>query len=316
MTTDLKKLLNESPKNWRQWGQNDQIGALNYLKNDDILNAIQSIKYGKTFTLGLEMGCKKGNPAYPSSAEFSKFTVQDKSTYDVEKITSSKGGLQFTEEVILTSTHGTTHCDALGHTWFDDKMYNGYSSKLSINGLDKLSIKPIAEKGIVGRAVLLDIARYKNLDYLPMGYHITLEDILETAKYQNTEIKQKDIILIRTGIFKLFYEKGSSEYFKNFNEPGLTYEINLVKWFDKMEIPVYGTDTITNEQMISSLHEEELSLHASLCRNLGIVFIESLDLEEYSIDCEKDKKYDGLFISSPLKINGASASPINPIIIK
>lgn len=316
MTANLKKLLDKAPKNWRQWGQDDEIGALNYIKSEDILKAIKVVEYGKTFTLGLEMGNSKGDPAYPSSTEFSKFTVQDKSTYEVDKAIPTPGGLQFTEEVILTSTHGTTHCDALGHTWFDEKMYNGYSAKLSIDGLDKLSIKPIGEKGIVGRAVLLDIAKYKKLEYLPMGYMITLEDILNTAKYQNIEIQEKDIILIRTGIFKLFYEKGSYEYFKNFNEPGLTYDLKLVKWFDKMEIPVYGTDTITNEQMVSSAHKEELTLHASLCRNLGIVFIESLDLEEYSKDCEIDKKYDSLFITSPLKIKGASASPINPIVIK
>lgn len=316
MTVNLKKLLDKAPKNWRQWGQDDEIGALNYIKSEDILKAIKVVEYGKTFTLGLELGNSKGDPAYPSSMEFSKFTVQDKSTYEVDKAIPTPGGLQFTEEVILTSTHGTTHCDALGHTWFDEKMYNGYSAKLSIDGLDKLSIKPIGEKGIVGRAVLLDIAKYKKLEYLPMGYMITLEDILNTAKYQNIEIQEKDIILIRTGIFKLFYEKGSYEYFKNFNEPGLTYDLKLVKWFDKMEIPVYGTDTITNEQMVSSAHKEELTLHASLCRNLGIVFIESLDLEEYSKDCEIDKKYDSLFITSPLKIKGASASPINPIVIK
>lgn len=316
MTANLKKLLDKAPKNWRQWGQDDEIGALNYIKSEDILKAIKVVEYGKTFTLGLEMGNPNGDPSYPSSTEFSKFTVQDKSTYEVNKAVPTPGGLQFTEEVILTSTHGTTHCDALGHTWFDEKMYNGYSAKLSIDGLDKLSIKPIGEKGIVGRAVLLDIARYKKLEYLPMGYQITLEDILNTAKYQNIEIKEKDIILIRTGIFKVFYEKGSYEYFKNFNEPGLTYDLKLVKWFDKMEIPVYGTDTITNEQMVSSTHREELTLHASLSRNLGIVFIESLDLEKYSEDCEIDKKYDSLFITSPLKIKGASASPINPIVIK
>lgn len=316
MKTDLNKLLNETPRNWKHWGKDDEIGALNYIESTDILKAISTVKYGKVFTLGHILDSEKENPAYPDTDKFKKFTTQDKSSYEIGKVLPENGGLEFTEETILMSTHGTTHCDALGHSWFNDKMYNGNPSTNSIHGLKKLSIAPIGENGIVGKSVLIDICRYKNLDNLPMDYEITLDDILETAKFQDIKIEKKDIILIRTGILNVFYEKGEKYYFENFNEPGLTYSKKLIKWFDDMEIPVYATDTLTNEIYNPNSHKEQLSLHAALSRNLGIIFIETLDLEKYSKDCYEDKKYDGLFVSSPLKIIGASASPINPLIIK
>ena len=149
-----------------------------------------------------------------------------------------------------------------------------------------------------------------------MHEKITFEDIINTAKYQKIEIQKHDIIIIRTGILNMFYEEGPEKYYSDFNEPGITYESEMVKWFYDMEIPVYATDTLGNEPLTSWSVEAVLPIHAALSRNLGIVFIEVLNLEKWAEDCAADSRYEALFIGSPLKIKGGTASPINPVIIR
>ena len=42
----------EKLRNWGRWGKDDQIGTLNHIKPDDIVNAAKLIRTGKIFALG------------------------------------------------------------------------------------------------------------------------------------------------------------------------------------------------------------------------------------------------------------------------
>ena len=45
----------EKLSNWGRWGKDDQIGTLNNVSPEDIVNAGKLIKKGKTFSLGLSL---------------------------------------------------------------------------------------------------------------------------------------------------------------------------------------------------------------------------------------------------------------------
>ena len=49
----LKKA--EALKNWGKWGPDDEVGVLNYITPEDIVNAARLVKKGKVFRLGLEL---------------------------------------------------------------------------------------------------------------------------------------------------------------------------------------------------------------------------------------------------------------------
>ena len=67
--------------------------------------------------------------------------------------------------------------DGLAHVFYDDQLYNGFpSSDVSPHGAMHCSIDKMA-KGIVGRGVLLDIARLKGVDWLQAGEVITPDDL-------------------------------------------------------------------------------------------------------------------------------------------
>ena len=41
--------------NWGRWGKNDELGVLNYITQNDIVEASKLIKRGKVFRLGLNL---------------------------------------------------------------------------------------------------------------------------------------------------------------------------------------------------------------------------------------------------------------------
>ncbi len=314
----FKDLLKDAPKNWGRWGANDELGGLNFLTNSEVLRGVRAVKQGKVFTLGVPVARPQGDPLYPTRAQPIRTMAMDKGMYLNGRAQPMVGGLEYADDVIVMYLQGTTQYDALGHVWHGDTIYNGYDAKTTIGGLQKCSIQPIAEHGVIGRGVLLDAAKWRGKDSLDPGERITLNDMLEIAKKQNSPIEKHDIILIHTGWLKRFYDKGMEGIFPKgeFNEPGLGYSLELVKWFHEMEIPSVGSDTIATEQ---TNHEESgtsLPLHMALLHYQGVIFNEIDWLYDLAQDCAKDGQYTFLFVGAPLKVVGGAGSPVNPVAIK
>ncbi len=317
MAKNLHDLLIDSPTNWERWGSSDEIGALNFLNSDEVLRGLQTVKKGKVFCLGTKIGDPRGEPKSTTRSHSTRLNVRDKGTYGSGKVQSGFGGFESADDLMTISLQGTTHVDALGHPWYDDMLWNGYDARTTIGALEKCSVEPIAEHGIVGHAVLLDLARWKKTRSLSRNYVITLDDLLECASSQSTSVLEHDILVLRTGWLGLFYKDPKLWFgYDSYDEPGLTYDPDLIKWFHEMEIPMLASDTVANEKMFHPSTGILLPLHASLVRNLGILFNELIWLDELGADCESDGQWEFLYIASPLKIVGATASPINPIGMK
>lgn len=313
---DLSKLLKNAPKNWGRWGENDEVGAVNVLGDQQVKKAASHIRSGKVFSLGLPMNSETGDLCLPARKPIQKFMVSDKSFY-LSKRSEPQGGWEFADDMAILYLQGSTQIDALGHVWYDDKLYNGYDASTTIGGLRKNSIYAVAEHGIVGRGVLVDVARYHDVEYLPSDYLITLEDIEKTVAAQNTELQENDIVIVRTGFYRKYLDEGQEGYYAGgLHEPGMTYSDEVAHWFRRWDIPVYGTDTITNEQPISSNTGTFAPLHPALITGLGVSMLEMLWLEPLAEDCASDGQFDFMTVISPLKIYGAAGSPINPIVMK
>ncbi len=312
---DLQDLLSDSPSNWGKWGDEDEVGALNYLGPEQVLAAIRLVKSGKVITLQRLIGDPKGDPVWPGRTPAERTQIFDESSWDGEGAPQFPGGLHYADDKINAFLQGSTQYDALGHVWYGGKIWNGYDARTTVGGLDKASVEAIAQRGVVGRGVLLDMARFRGKDNLEAAETFTHEDLIECAKAQGTSIQKRDIVLIRTNFLKLFFELGD-KFYESFCEPGLVYSPELVQWFQDMEIPNLVTDTIANEITIDPNNGVALVLHNALMRNLGVALTEIADLEKLAADCADDGQYDFLYVAAPLKIALGSGSPVNPVVIK
>jgi kynurenine formamidase len=318
MTTgspSLVQALAGAPRNWGRWGEADEIGALNFLGRDEVLRGLRAAVSGEVLPLGLEILRPGGDPAIAIRGQIKKFMSADKGFFENGHLQSMGGGQEYADDAVFMYLQASTHVDALGHVWYDDTLYNGYPASSTTGGLRHCSIKPLADHGIVGRSVLVDIPRHRGCRTLEANEQVTFAEFQTAAAAQGVEFQRHDIVLIRTGRITTFYEHGS-EAFLGGGQPGITDEPELIRWFHEMEISALGSDTVTGEQSISSVSGLRIPLHAALMTNLGIPFMELLWLEDLAAACERDARNSFFFVASPLRIYTATGSPINPLAIR
>ncbi len=309
--------LGDLPTNWGRWGAEDEVGALNFLDAKEVLRGMTAARSGKVFPIGLPIADPRGDPVWPGRVETLRYNTQDKGTYLYGKTKPFAGGVEYADDMSVMFLQGTTHFDALGHEWIDDKIYNGYPADSTVDRLSRASVNAIASRGVVGRGVLIDMAKHRNKPHLDRGESFSLHEMLRAADEQSVKIEPRDVILIRTGWLKVFYEQGKDAFYeKPFVEPGLSWQREVAEWFHKMEIPAFITDTISNEGTKCADGTVRPALHIALMRNLGVTFMEIAWLEDLAADCARDGQYDFAFVAGPLKIVGGTGGPVNPVAIK
>ncbi len=312
----LTEFLKDAPKNWGKWGPDDEVGSLNYLTTDEVLRGSAAVRSGKTFTLGVPIAHPDGDPIWPGRRTAQRFNVRDRGDFLAGHGIDYAGGLQDADDMIIMYLQGSTQYDALGHVWYGDHIWNGYPAESTAGSLHKASVFPIADRGIVGHAVLIDMARHRGKKVLGRGETFTHHDLLEAAAAQGTVINKRDILIIRTGWIGSFYYTPADDFYRDFLEPGLTYSPELVQWFQDMEIPNLVTDTIANEVTVDPESGIVLPLHVALMRNLGVTLAEITLLDKLADDCAEDGQWDFLYSAGPLKVFGGTGAPVNPIAIK
>ncbi len=313
----IAELMGDSaPTNWGKWGPDDEVGSLNYLTPDRIIAGAAEVRSGEVFTLQVPIGDDRGDPVWINRAPSTRIPVVDDGTFERGELEEPADGHRYTDDKIDMFLQGTTQYDALGHYWYGGKIYNGYDASTTVDRMEKASVFPIADRGIVGRGVLIDMARHRGKKSLERGETFTHEDLLEAAAAQGTEIRPRDVLVIRTGWIATFYEQSPQEFFADWCEPGLTYSPELVDWFQRTEIPSLVTDQLGNETTYYPGTPVEMPLHVALMRNLGVTFCEMCWLDDLADACARDNRWTFLYAAAPIKVHGASGAPVNPIAIR
>lgn len=311
----LARLLADAPTNWGRWGADDEIGALNFLGPDAVKAGIAAIRGHRTFTLGVPVGAPEGDPVFPGRWPARHYVVADKAGFRAGHWQPLAGGLEFADDYLTGFAQAGTHCDGLGHMWFDDTLWNGYPADTTNGGMRRAGIDPIGRRGTVGRGVLLDLARFRGKAHLDRAETFDHRDLMECAAAEGVTIAPRSILLVRTGWVGALY-RGAVRIGEDYWEPGLTFSPALVRWFHEMEIPCLVTDTLANETTYEPSSGIMLVLHAALMRNLGIVFTEMAHLDDLAADCAADRHYDGLYCASPIRVVHGTGGGVNPVFIK
>lgn len=354
-TPDVADLLEGLPKNWNRWGPDDELGALNLLGSEAAFDGMEaatrsgrenvatiplqlSITGESIATTDGEATLATGDPQFPGRTAARRHNTQDEESYrngEEQPMTGLKyADDKFIDELFL---QGTTHADALGHTWYGDRIYNGFDAettaerkrfddpssdcgddRFETRGLGKADVTHAAERGVVGRGVLLDVGRVRggSDDRLALGECVTLSDLRATANAQQVELRPNDILLIRTG--SIARTRDPTAPWDPLDEPGLCFSEELVRWVHEMDIPFIGADNLAVERMIQEVDGETYvaPLHPAFLRNLGVTLCEIMWLEDLADQAASDGIYDFLFAGAPLNVERATGAPMNPVAIK
>src|SRR5271167_1163900 len=161
----------EKLKNWGRWGKDDHVGTLNQVAPQDIVKAASLIRTGKVFALGIPLDAN-GPQNGLFGGRFNPIHQMLATGTDAIAGRQDWNRIRYADDTLMLCVQGASHWDALGHVFYEDKAYNGYDARMiDSKGLNVLGIEHSKSK-MVGRGVLLDIARFRGVKWMADGESI------------------------------------------------------------------------------------------------------------------------------------------------
>ena len=209
-------------------------------------------------------------------------------------------------EMIVTGGHVGTHLDALCHVSHGGRLHGDLDAYEAQRGgrFSSLGIDTVAP--IVGRGILLDVATHLGVDVLPGGYPVTGDDLQMTVKAEGVEIRPGDSVLVRTGWSRYW---GDPAAFVGLDSGVPGPDESAAHWLAGFGIRLAGSDTIAYEVIPPGVGHRDLPVHRVFLVERGVHICEVMQLE----DLAADRCYEFSLVVAPLKIKGATGSPVRPV---
>jgi kynurenine formamidase len=285
------------------WGPADRRGALNNITPQQVLAAVTEIRLGRTTTM---------------AAPLESFVTMDNPEPLIHQMTSPPGdqadptGLSFALDRLAMNVHGDadSHMDALCHVIYQASLYNGIpADTVTEAGATELSIE-VARDGVVGRGVLLDIPRLRNVPWLEPGDHVTADDLVAAEKAQRVRVGQGDLLFVRVGHRRRRAELGpwDTAHARAGLHPG------ALEFVADRRVAVLGSDS-NNDTTASLAEGVEFPVHVLAITAMGVHLLDYLQLDDLVALCEEAGRWSFFCVIAPLRLVQGTGSPVNPIAI-
>ena len=216
-------------------------------------------------------------------------------------------GMTGANELLTMGGHTGTHIDALAHVAVHGRLHGGLDAAEASRGgrFKELGVETI--EPILARGVLLDVPRSLGCERLEAAHPVTADELARTARAQGTEPAEGDVVLVRTGWPVETYADGAAYAGHESGVPGP--DVSAARWLSERKIRATGADTLAYEWVAAGAGHSLLPVHSHLLVEAGIHILEVLDLEALA----SDRVHEFLFVAIPLKLVGATGSPIRPL---
>jgi len=308
------------PDAWGVFGDDDRIGTLNHLSRESVIAAKDSMRTGRVINLNLPLDFF--NPALIPHRGLVAHDIFGLNEFHRD------------ERLDNFFTQASTQIDGLRHFAHPDLgFYNNVSGELLDAEHSDLGIHEVAQRGISGRGILLDVARYREHVGRPIApmsnEQITVADLDGALAHQKTSLKEGDILLLRTGWIAA-YRQGMHTSGEPVLSAGLAQNEEIAAWLWDSKIAVIAADNLAVEAWPA--HRENLPtiaerqgtlehsshtgmLHRLLIPLLGFTLGELWDLDELADACHSSGHYDFFLTAEPLNLVGGVASTANALAI-
>jgi kynurenine formamidase len=324
--------------NWGDFGPDDRLGRMNLVTPARRRAGAAEIREGLAFCLSLPLnypgytGEKRG-PRKPP--RLMALTDDNKSWYHT--MLGPQGCCpqeSICDDGVLLSLQYSTQWDSFAHygRLFDanddgeaEKVYyNGYTAKDDFLGADQeggpyalsLGIENMAETGVQGRGVMLDLCAAYGKDRRWIGY----DDFMRAMEAQNVTVDPGDFLLIHTGYGAAIMAMGNAADPAALDRTGAVLDASderLLRWVSESGVAALCSDNVAVEGVDFSGPRHKsgllLPLHDLCLFKLGIHLGELWYLSELATWLRAHQRNAFLLTAPPLRLPGAVGSPATPV---
>jgi kynurenine formamidase len=163
---------------------------------------------------------------------------------------------------------------------------------------------------IVGRGVLLDLARGARRAWLEGDVAFSPADLDECAERQGVAVESGDVVLVRTGWLAACAAFGRWDEWRAGAAPGLSSR--CARWLFEREVALVAADTPCVEARAAG--QAQRPLRDVSLEHTGVVFGEAFHLDALAEACAADGDYAFLFVC-PAPDPGADGA-VRPVAVK
>jgi kynurenine formamidase len=302
---------------WGVWGDDDVFGCLNLLTPERVVAAAASVRKGAVFALNLE--AELPDPPLFGRAPWEHIVTDS--------------GIGHDDLLSNWNTQSSSQWDSFRH------VRHGLHGHYGGVADESHGIHHWARKGLAGRGVLADVARWRESVGRPIDCGasdpIDADDLTATMDAQGTSVEPGDVLLIRTGwtawYRSLDASKRAAMAAGGHTSCGLRQGEDTLRrlwdWHisavasDNPSLEVWPPGSLLTPEQVQELRSDperspDVFMHFALLPLLGIPIGELWNLDPLADDCAEDGVYSFLLTSAPLNVEAGVASPPNALAIK
>lgn len=329
--------------NWGDFGPDDQLGRLNLLTPQKVLQGIAEVKTGERFCLSLPLNLPGGNRLNPRRYPPRLQPVSDGSNeyYNYPLCCEHPGATDvISDDCVVLHTQYSTQWDSLAHVGglFDVDgsgtprrvYYNGYAAGAHVVGesgpmedgsrrtvnAGALGVENMAEAAIQGRAVMVNLRKHFGDGRTEVDYAM-LQQVLDA-----------DGITVETGDMLCLYTGFADKVIEMRGDPdaaalhGMCAVLDgrderLRDWITSSGIAALIADNYAVERKSMAPPPPSdgpvMPLHELCLFKLGLPLAELWYLTELNRALESQGRSRFLLTAPPLRLPGAVGSPVTPV---
>lgn len=331
---------------WGDFGPDDQLGRLNLLTPDKVLQGIAEVREGRNFCLSMPLDYPGGNVLNPRRHP-PKLQPTQREGRPVMNYPLSRHDHRHTDlicdDVVLLTLQYSTQWDSLAHVgqMFDadgDGMpemvyYNGYRAGVDVlgpvdyrdggavpcegaTGARALGVENMAKTCIQGRAVMIDLHAHYGRARKLVGY----DDLMTILEKDEVVVETGDLVCLRTGFDNLILEmdrKPDGDRLANSCAVLDGRDGRLQQWVTDSGLVALISDNYAVEAHPARECDgpscAALPLHAHCLFRLGVNLGELWYLSELADWLRSHARSRFLLTAPPLRLPGAVGSPATPV---
>ena len=346
----MTKRWNQRPpgSTWGDWGEDDELGRINLLTPEKVLQGAREIQAGISFSLSLPLdfpgGTALNQRRYPPILRPTEDLQHNPDTfYNViarESIDTSFIDV-WSDDLVTLWLQYSTQWDALAHqgALFDADgdgedepvYYNGFRAGEDIIGPQPdakgdgsgsvsfgkhLGLEHMAAHGVQGRGVLIDVAHH--LDNTPEWTPVTMRTIREIMDADDVIVEPGDMVVIHTGFATqiLAWDRDPDASRVQAMYPYLDGEDDeVLEWISQSQMAALIADNYAVEGWPAPSREPHtlIPIHHLCLFKLGIPLGELWYTQELAGWLREHHRSRFMLTAPPLRLPGAMGSPLTPV---